>query len=165
MHKHFDEIAVSARVWIYQADKRLSDENTLKLQMTADQFTKQWAAHGKALASAAKIFYNQFLVLAVDETHHNASGCSIDSSVAFVKQAEVEFGINFFDRTKVAFILNDDIYVESLQNIKHKIAEGIIKRDTITFNNLVTTKGEMLENWKSEAGSTWLSKYFVAEQL
>lgn len=162
MHVRFDKISDTARVWIYQSDRKLNEEEVKHLQSAADQFAEQWAAHGKALASSAQIFHHQFLVLAVDESHNGASGCSIDSSVAFVKQAEQQLGINFFDRTKIAFILNNEIYLEPIQNLQDKIAEGAITRDTMTFNNLVATKGEMQQSWKTEAGSTWLAKYFVA---
>lgn len=165
MHITFEELADKARVWIYQSDRKLSNEETEQLQASAETFTAQWAAHGQALASSAKVFHHQFLVLAVDESQHGASGCSIDSSVAFVKQAEKHFGVNFFDRTKVAYLLNDEIYIESIQNFKNKIAEGAITQDTLIFNNLVATKGEMKENWKAKASETWLSKFFTADSL
>ena len=73
---------------------------------------------------------------------------------------EKEFGINFFDRTRVAFLLNDDIYIESIQNLKEKIEKEIISEDSLTFNNLVGTIGEMKTNWLSPAKDTWLERYF-----
>jgi ribonuclease HIII len=160
MYLSFDELSDKARVWIYQSDRKITDKETQELESGSQQFAEQWAAHGTGLTASAKVFHNQFLVLAVDESAHGASGCSIDSSVAFVKQAEQRFGINFFDRTKVAFLLNDKIYLESIQNLKNKIEIGEIVGDTLTFNNLVATKEEMNNNWLAPAQNTWLERYF-----
>lgn len=160
MYVAFDEIEDKARIWIYQADRKLSIIEAEELEEKAKIFTEQWAAHGTGLKASAKVFHNQFLVLSVDESQHSASGCSIDSSVTFVRNAEQQFGINFFDRTKVAFLLGDEIYLESIQNLKNKIEKGDIVSDTLTFNNLVATKGEMKEKWVSPAQNTWLARYF-----
>ena len=160
MYVSFEEIADQARVWIYQSDRKFTNSETNALEEGAKTFAEQWAAHGTGLTASAKVLHNQFLVLAVDESAHNASGCSIDSSVSFVKSAEKEFGINFFDRTRVAFLLNDDIYLESIQNLKEKIENEIISKDSLTFNNLVGTIGEMKANWLLPAKETWLERYF-----
>ncbi|MDH5476338.1 MAG: hypothetical protein OEX22_11650 [Cyclobacteriaceae bacterium] len=160
MYVAFDEIEDNARVWIYQADRKLSDTEAEKLENEAKVFTEQWAAHGTGLMASAKVFHHQFLILTVDESQHGASGCSIDSSVAFIRNVEQQYGINFFDRNKVAFLLNEEIYLESIQNLKNKIEKGDIASDTLTFNNLVATKGEMKEKWVSPAQNTWLARYF-----
>ncbi|MDH5367637.1 MAG: hypothetical protein OEW67_11650 [Cyclobacteriaceae bacterium] len=160
MYVEFDKIEDKARIWIYQADKKLSQKEVDALEGEAKVFTEQWAAHGTGLMASAKVFHNQFLVLSVDESQHSASGCSIDSSVAFVRSMEEKFRVNFFDRTKVAFLLNDEIYLESIHNLKHKIEKGDIESSTLTFNNLVATKGEMKEKWVSPAQNTWLARYF-----
>ena len=57
-------------------------------------------------------------------------------------------------------LLNDDIYIESIQNLKEKIEKEIISEDSLTFNNLVGTIGEMKTNWLSPAKDTWLERYF-----
>ena len=156
----FDQIANSARVWVYQADRKLVAEEVMHLKKAAKEFTGQWTAHNNTLASSAEVLQGRFLILAVDENKNKASGCSIDSSVAFVKRMQNDFNINFLDRTQVAFSENGDVFTEPLNDIKEKIAQGKISRDTITFNNLVATKEEMARNWKTKVGDSWLAKYF-----
>jgi hypothetical protein len=36
----------------------------------------------------------------------------------------------------------------------------MIEKDTLTFNNAVTTLGEMKTDWQIPAGESWLAKYF-----
>ncbi|UII28355.1 hypothetical protein LVD15_07970 [Fulvivirga maritima] len=156
----FEELSENARVWIYQADKELSSEETEAVENKAKAFCEEWAAHGAPMKCSAKIFHNRFLVLAADEDYTKASGCSIDSSVHMVQELEQQFGISLFDRTKVAFLLNDEIYVESLNKLKESVQEGVIGKETITFNNTVSNKKELESAWKVPAESTWMSRYF-----
>ncbi len=156
----FDQMPKNARVWIYQADRVLSVEEQETINTTGNQFLAQWAAHGSDLKSAMKLLHDRFMIIAVDEGIHAASGCSIDSSVSFVKQLGEDLKINWFDRTKVAFIYDDEVFMESINNLKQIISEGKITQNTLTFNNLVQNVGEFDEKWLLPANETWLKRYF-----
>lgn len=151
----------SARVWIYQSDRKLEPKEVEWLSKASHLFCEQWAAHGQELRSSFNIFYDQFLVLAVDEDKSLPSGCSIDSSVHLINEAQKEMGVNFFDRMKVAFLEEDRVIVEPLTNVKTKIETGEISKATSTFNNLVTTIEELESGWKVPVAESWLKKYFA----
>lgn len=165
MYVPFEEMPGHARIWIYQADRPLShaeEEYALQLCQT---FMSRWAAHGKDLKSSVNIYHHQFLVIAVDESHNQASGCSIDASVALVRELEQKFStsrqsLSFFDRTKVAFVYQDQVFLESLSRLKERIAEGNIQPETLTFNNLVGSKEQFEKEWVVPAKSSWLARYF-----
>ncbi|MEO1053212.1 MAG: hypothetical protein AAFX87_21445 [Bacteroidota bacterium] len=156
----FEEMSGNSRVWVYQADRKLTEAEESVIVDKMSQFMEQWAAHGKSLKCALNVFHNQFLVISADESYQNATGCSIDSMVHFVQGLESEIGLNFFDRTKVAFLLNNEVYLESLGNIKQKVEEGLIGEQTLTFNNLVANLDEFDKDWLAPAKNTWLSRYF-----
>jgi len=156
----FENMPDHSRVWIYQADRKL---NALEIKQLGDQtvpFLEQWAAHGAALKASYTVLHDQFLVISVDEGYNSASGCSIDSSVHFVQSQEQLLGVNFFDRSKVAFVRNDEVFLESVQNLKSKANSGSITSDVLTFDNLVTNKKEFDERWCVPAKDTWLARYF-----
>ncbi len=161
MYVEFDLLPKNARVWIYQSDRKLEPNEVEWLSKVSHAFCELWAAHGQQLKSSFRLFYDQFLVLAVDEGSSLPSGCSIDSSVNLIRDAQNTIGVDFFDRLKVAFVANDHVFLESLTNIRIKIANGEISKDTNTFNNLVSTIGELEGNWKVPAGESWLKKYFA----
>jgi len=156
----FKELPESSRVWIYQADQSLSEKDTDFISSQATIFCDQWAAHNVPLKSSFKILHNKFLVLAVDEGHNAASGCSIDSSVHFVQTVEKQLNLNFFDRTQVAFLIDDNVYTTDLQSIKDDIESGTIAEDTMTFNMQAENVAEFQENWLVPAGESWMKKYF-----
>ena len=160
MYVLFDELSESARVWIYQADRKLSADELTAIEKAAMTFVDGWAAHGAPLKGSFKVLHNQFLVILADESFNSASGCSIDASVHFVQQLEQQLGISFFDRSKVAFIHQDEVFLESLNHLKDRVSEGVIHENTLVFNNLVKDKKELEHMWLIPAGQTWLGRYF-----
>jgi hypothetical protein len=156
----FKDLPETARVWIYQSDKNLASSQIDDLKEQAKAFCEQWSAHSTPLKSAYKILHDKFLVLAVDEGFNMASGCSIDSSVRFVKNVEQQIGVNFFDRTQVAFLIDDNVYTTGLHAIKDEISSGKIEPDTLTFNLQAENVAEFHKNWLVPAQESWMKRYF-----
>src|SRR6202000_155504 len=97
------QFSENSRVWIYQADRKLTDAEATEIQQYLSQFAQQWTAHNHQLKAKGEVRYNRFLILVVDETQAGASGCSIDKSVHFMQEIEKRFGINLFDRFNLAY--------------------------------------------------------------
>lgn len=160
MYVSFDELSHQARVWVYQSDRRLKQDELSLIEREAPAFLETWATHGKPLKASFRLFYQQFLVMSVEEAEQSASGCSIDSSVSFIRMLEKELGVNFMDRAKVAFLQDKEVLLEALPQLKGSIEKGSITAKTPTFNNLVTNKQELEEKWLLPAEETWLKRYF-----
>lgn len=162
MYIPFNEMPTHAKVWVYQANRELTQEEITLLETQSKDFLEQWAAHQQPLKSSSNIFYSRFLVIAVDESFNAASGCSIDASVHFVQSLESKLKVDFFDRSKVAFFNPEEkvVFTEDLKNLKQKIAEGIIQAETPVFNNLVTDLASFQREWQKPAQSSWLARYF-----
>ena len=155
----FETLPSNARVWIYQSDRYLSTEEENYLYTELTQFCEQWNAHGQPLRTSFKIEHHFFVVLAVDENYNDASGCSIDGSVRILKSLQEKFGINFLDRSRVAFRLNNEIKSFSLPELKNLFSSGKLVATTSTFNNLVATKSDFEKEWLIPVEKSWLAKY------
>lgn len=165
MYIPFNDIADNSRVWIYQLDREVNDEESTFISTVMKRFCEQWQVHGAPLQTSFELFYNRFLVLAVDENSGGASGCSIDGSVHTVKEMGSKLGIDFFDRTKVAFRGGGQVSIYPMNQLKELFAAGTLNQDTITFDNLVTTKSELLARWEVPVSRSWLSKYLPKKAL
>ncbi|NGF57659.1 ABC transporter ATPase [Parapusillimonas sp. SGNA-6] len=149
------------RVWIYQADRFLSDEEVTRMSASLNDFISQWAAHGAALAARGYIKYNLFLILEVDERQASASGCSIDSSVRFIKSLEQTFGVGFFDRMKVSFKdTSGAVRLVGRNEFEGLVRSGEVTAETVVFNNLIQQGEELLTNWEVPFRESWHSKVF-----
>lgn len=155
----FDKMPDYARVWVYQADRNLSDAEVQYIQQTLDFQVNNWAAHGAALVGAATILHKRFVIVGVDESHNQVSGCSIDASTNWLKNLGAKMNLNFFDRS-VAYLQSDEIKTAEMLKIKTLVAEEIITPDTLIFNNLVSNMGEFKKTWNVSAGESWMKRYF-----
>jgi hypothetical protein len=159
----FESTPSNARVWIFQSNRPFSAEELKSAERKLRAFTDVWAVHGEPLNASFKIAFNQFIILAADETHHDASGCSIDSSVRELKELEQDLGVDLFDRNLVAFKSGDGISLVPVMELKEKFSNGTLNGGTFTFNNLVGTKSGLEKDWIVPAGSTWLKRYIPIE--
>lgn len=77
-----------SKVWIYQSSRPFTEEEISAINDQLAIFTKQWTAHNAQLQAQGNIIEDRLILLIVDETHTAASGCSIDTSVHFIKSLE-----------------------------------------------------------------------------
>jgi hypothetical protein len=159
----FDTLPPASRIWIFQANRPFSSNELVRVEETLRLFTNEWAAHGSPLKTSFAVKYDQFIILAADETHESPSGCSIDSSVRILKSLERELGIQLFDRNLIAFKSSGVIELTPINELKQKFQDGTLKEETLTFNNVVTTKSALDREWLVPAGSTWLKRYITNE--
>ncbi len=149
------------RIWIYQADRFLSDDEVVQMSVSLNDFVSTWAAHGSALAGKGSIKYNLFLILEVDESQAGVTGCSIDSSVRFIKGLEQSFGVSFFDRMKVSFKdASDVVRLVGRDEFERLFKSGEITGDTVVFNNLIQQGEELHTNWEIPFRDSWHSRFF-----
>ncbi|MEM7550684.1 MAG: hypothetical protein AAF363_13460 [Bacteroidota bacterium] len=157
----FDNIAGHSRIWIYQSNKAVELDVQQKILEKGKVFLSGWAAHGADLKASIDFRYDHFLIIALDESHAGATGCSIDKSVTFIRSAEEEYKLSFLDRTKVALDIDSKVIVKDLNVLKKDIKEGLINEHSNLFNNLIQQKKDLTTDWKIPVKDSWLGKYFV----
>ncbi len=154
---------VESRVWIYQADREFTEVESNKLVQRVQEFIEKWTSHSKLVKAGFEIRYNRFLILMLDESHVAAGGCSIDSSVHFIKLLETEFQNPMTDRTKFALRRGDQIESVSKSEFEHLLSSGIISDETIVYNNLIRTKRELDTNWEIPFAKSWHKQFFASK--
>ncbi len=156
----FRDLPDSSKVWIYQANREMTEKEVVLINQKGNDFVLSWESHGSKLKANFTVLYNLFLVFAVDENQHEASGCSIDKSVHFVKEAQGLTGINFFDRTIVAYFSPENsINLVPLSGISLKVKNNEININTLIFNNLIDNLSKIRSEWIISAGNSWLSRF------
>jgi hypothetical protein len=158
----FDTLPVTARIWIYQSARQLTDAQATYSKKAVEDFIGNWTAHDAGLKGGVDIKYNQFIIIGVDENYNDASGCSIDKKVNFMKQLGKELDTDFFNRMLIAYKVGDDVKLESMHVLADKIKNGLLDGETMMFNNLVTTKGELMENWNVPVKQSWMKQLIAS---
>lgn len=157
--KNENNFSPASKVWIYQSTRPFTGDEILKINEKLHLFTSQWTAHNAQLNALGYVIEDRIILLMVDETHSSASGCSIDSSVHFIKSLEKELDVNLFDRTIFNYWLKDKLYSARLNELEQLIYTGIITKDTNVFDPLVNTKSEFDTQFKLPLRTSWMKNF------
>jgi len=153
------EMSDDTRVWIYQADRQLSESEAEEVGHLIRSFSESWSAHNVKLKAAGRLYFNRFVCLFADESKAGASGCSIDSSVRFVQGLEKSFRISLTNRMQMAYLDSEGVHAVPLQELPHLINLGHLEADTIVFNNLVANIGDMKSGWMVPLRDSWHMRF------
>lgn len=160
MYVPFDTLPDESRIWIYQSNRKFTDEEAAEIDAALKTYTEGWAAHGTGLEASYEFKYNRFIILAVNQEAHSASGCSIDDSVRFIQSLEQRFGVDLLDKMNVTYRLGEHIAHKPLADFKKMAKDKAVSANTIVFNNLVNTVGEWRDYWEVPAFESWHSRFF-----
>ncbi len=157
MYLDFDELPDNARVWIFQATNFLEFEKLERMSARLLNFLEGWQAHGKDLKASFEILYDRFVVVELDEASYQATGCSIDKLTHLIQQLEKELNISLLDRTQIAFRDPDNRMIDTMHmmNFRAALESGDMDENTIVFNNLITTKGQLKNDWEVPVRNSW----------
>ncbi|QAA80666.1 ABC transporter ATPase [Aequorivita sp. H23M31] len=159
MLTEFKNLPDDSRVWVYQANRKLSDEEVAEITEKSNEFLTKWTAHGAELEAALEVKYNRFIVIGLNQANASASGCSIDASVHFIQSLQEKYDIDLLDKMNVTFYSGEYIAYKTLEDFKKMAKDKSISKNTVVFNNLVNTKSEYQENWEVPAKDSWHSRF------
>ena len=154
-----DRMPAHARVWVYKSAVAFTPAQLEMLAARGAAFAHSWAAHGAQLAAAVDVLHDHFVVLAVDETQAGASGCSIDTSVHFIQKLERELGHSLTDRMVVLYQKNGQVRVCRAQEVEDLLKSGELSAETMVFNDMVASVGDLRERFQVRLKETWLARY------
>jgi hypothetical protein len=133
----FPNFPDDSRIWLYLSDRKLDATEAQYVKEQMHLFLTNWSAHNKKLTCDGILLFNQYLILAVNDNIESASGCSIDSSVRFVKHLGTELNVDFFNRLKVVVIENEEPIISSYFEA--------VEKKKIFINPMITKLEELRE--------------------
>jgi hypothetical protein len=147
------------KVWTFTSGRELTENELAELTQRGQDFVAQWTAHNQQLSAEFSVFEKRIIIIRVNESQHEASGCSVDKLNRFMREMEKQYGTTFLDRLLVAYrTKNSELLVQPLSVIKAMLAAGELTAETTVINTAVTSESE-LKNWEQPLKNTWLGKY------
>jgi hypothetical protein len=161
MYVNFDQLPDSARVWIFQSAQELTPEQENAVRGILQQFLTNWQAHGHDLIASFAIEHKRFLIITLDENSYQATGCSIDKLTHLILAIEKELSISLMDRMQISYV-GDQGVVESLPMNRFKEElKNQLTADTLVFNNLIETKGQLKQEWQVPVKDSWHKRFLA----
>jgi len=149
---------MNERIWIYTLSNELSNEQLVDFKNRCQTFVSGWTAHDVSLDASFDLYQNRLLIFKVNEDKYNASGCSIDKQLRFVKELEQTFSVELLNRLLVAYENNNQVEVIKASQVKELLADNTISASTLVFDNTITQSNELQTKWKQPLQATWLAK-------
>lgn len=154
-----DQFAPASRVWIYIANRALTQAETSSCQTALDAFCHQWTAHNQALSATGEVFLQRVILLMVDETLAGASGCSIDKSVHFLEEMGRGIGVDFFDRMQFGWAdPSGEVHFDARKAMEEHLQNGRIQSETPVFNALASTKQALQQQLWEPFSASWMQR-------
>ena len=151
----------SDRIWVYQANRFLTEVEIELIRTAGNAFVASWATHGKPLRANVAIAHNLFVIVSVDEEQAKASGCSIDKSVNWISTLGRDLHIDFLDRMQIAYKVEQNVVrILPMNEFEQLAANGKIESSVFVFNNLVFNGKELKNAWIIPASDSWHSRFF-----
>ncbi len=160
MYVPFETLPLHSRIWIYQSNRKLSDDEVTEISSSVEAFLQDWSAHGQSLEASYLVKHNRFIIIAVNQDVQSATGCSIDASVKFIQDLEQKYNIDLLDKMNVTYKQGEHITFKSLIDFKRMAKEKAVTAKTIVFNNLVNTIEEWQDFWEVPASESWHNRFF-----
>lgn len=153
-------LTAESRIWIYQADRFLNDQEISNIYKKLEGLLAQWNTHGKPLSAEAWVEERLFLILAVDESKQYASGCSIDQSTNFIRTIGNRINVDFFNRMN--FVYQDESGEPQLVSDKElpKLYEkGEVSDRTLFYDTTLAQKGLWTEEKLKPLADSWHKRF------
>ena len=143
----FKALPDSARIWVFGSDVPVTGAPADTLLAEVDQYLAGWKAHGFPLKAAREWRENRFLIVGIDPTAEQASGCSIDGLFRQLQQVQKTIGAQLVGGGRVFYRDRSGTPQmtkrEEFNALKHT---GAIGPKTPVFDTSLTR----LDDWKTK---------------
>jgi hypothetical protein len=155
----FESLPDSSRIWVFGSDKPVTGPATQRLLGEVDRFLESWQAHGAPLRCGRLWKDDRFLVIGVDQSTANASGCSIDGLFRSLQALEREIGARLVGGGRVFYRDHSGVaQAAERSELERLVASGEVGPNTVVFDPSITDLGEWRAKFEQPARKTWVGE-------
>jgi hypothetical protein len=155
----FDSLPDSSRIWVFGSDRPVTGAAAEQLLGEVDRFLEEWRAHGEPLRCGRLWADHRFLVVGVDQSTANASGCSIAGLFRALQMLERTIDARLVGGGRVYYRDHSGVaQCVPRTELDSLVASGAVGPDTTVFDTSITDLGEWREKFERPARKTWVGE-------
>ena len=163
MNTYFPALDDSARLWIWVAQRPLSESEQVAVTDAVDQFLGGWTSHKRKIRGASAVLLDQVLILAGEIEEGEISGCGIDKSAHLLEEVASRQGFTWSSALDVPIV--DDargrVVMLDRTELKRRIGNGEVSDGTLIIDRTLTSLGDLRSHGlKRPAQDSWAARYF-----
>ena len=153
----WSDLPSTSRVWLYTADRTLTEGECEAFQASAEDFVGQWTAHGKSLQASWRLEGRRCLVMALDTSGPAVTGCSIDAQVRWLRGQGEKLSVDWMGRNRVIHYNEvTERWVESvLAAFWAARKAGNVDDETRVVNAVVASKADCVPTLVRPFAESW----------
>lgn len=152
----FKAFHLQSKLWIYAPNRELSHSEQVYIQNKLQNFCNTWQSHGTPVQAEFTLIYHALLLVSVDANSEQASGCSIDTLTACIKQVEIELKLSFTNRLNIVTQYQNKLEFFTFSDVLERVKNKTISEEYQIFNNAISRLHE-LDTWKQPIYKSWIS--------
>jgi len=138
---------------LFPYSEKFNDQHISELDQKFKAFLSTWNAHGSSLFAEMWIEENQIIVVKIDESKSEASGCSKDKLFKFISEINSELKLVEGSLSKFYVKKAETIQILSRIEIQKEIENGRLDYESQLLPIWITKWEEYQQLWKKPIGS------------
>ena len=152
------DLAPDSKVWIFAPNPLLKESDVSLLEERLNEFASSWVSHDNKLKCGATVLYNQFAIIAVDNSFVVSSGCSMDTLHRFISTLNIEFEVDFLNRNVFQYLDDGAVKLIKQGELKTALQENKITSKTLFFDKLVDKLDDLRSEFLKPIDSFWMAQ-------
>jgi hypothetical protein len=158
MLKSFEKLSENSSIWIFQAERILTEPEKSFISNSLASFIANWDSHGSSVCGSFLIHSDRFIIVASENANDFVSGCSKDKLVHTIQNLEKELVISLMDRN-IVYIDGNNIESGTLKKIKNMLSDQILTPETLIFDTSIQYKALLSSHFVVPLSNSFLQKF------
>lgn len=159
MSADFKKMAPESKVWVFPSRKKFYTNEIEELEKKVQNFIENWSTNNLSLHATSFLKYNRFIVICAT-SEEPISTATTNELISFIIELQETYNTELLDKMNVCFKQGEYVQYKELKDFKKLIKDKAVNKNTIVFDNLVSTKHEFDNYWETPASESWYGNMF-----
>ena len=155
----FNQIPNWCKLWVFPSSRKFYPQEIEGLKERIESFLSNWTHEGQSLTCSYQLKYQRFIIISVDNSEISLSLKAHDTLTAFILELEKFYDIILLDKINVCYKQGEFVQYKDLKEFKKMMKNKGVSKKTIVFDNMITTKAELENDWEINIMDSWLGRF------
>tara|TARA_R110001583_G_scaffold25521_2_gene92202 strand:+ start:776 stop:1258 length:483 start_codon:yes stop_codon:yes gene_type:complete len=154
----FNEIPDWGKLWVFPSSRKFYPQEIAEITAQIEEFLTNWSQNDQPLNCSYQLKYDRFIIITVDDSEISLSLEAHDSLVALIQTLETKLEVVLLDKINVCYKQGEFVQYKDLKEFKQLMKNKGVSEKTIVFDNMVTTKAALEQDWEINIMDSWLGR-------
>ncbi|SNR73135.1 ABC transporter ATPase [Lutibacter flavus] len=155
----FNKIPNWGKLWVFPSSRKFYPQEISELKEEIETFLNNWTHKSQSLNCAYQLKYDRFIIITVDDSEISLSLEAHDNLVAFIQNLEKKLEVILLDKINVCYKQGEFVQYKDLKEFKQLMKNKGVSQKTIVFDNMITTKAALEQDWEINIMDSWLGRF------